>query len=266
MNITTKRNRILYQGTILLVFILLMTVAQGFSAFSIQTAPTKAKGTSTKVNINHFPILMYHTSSENHPGKLAGLFIKPSEFEKQLIFLKKNGYTPITFEDFPLKDVKKPVMLTFDDGYQANYTDIFPLLKKYNVKATIFVVTNPINRPKRLTAVEIREMSLSGLVSIQSHTCSHRNLKTLSGKDLDVELGKSRDILERLTGKRVIALAYPNGDYSRTQLMRFSKYYNYGLRKDGGFYNSKESSFEIRRLRVDRSIKIKAFSRLVGSH
>ena len=73
------------------------------------------------------------------------------------------------------EDYEKPVILTFDDGYDDNYTELFPLLQKYNAKATIFVIPKAIGTPHKMTAEQIYELSRSGLVSIQSHTYSHGN-------------------------------------------------------------------------------------------
>jgi len=70
------------------------------------------------------PVLMYHTSSENNPGDITELYIKPSEFEKQIKYLTENNYTLCTFDDWhKLHEIQKPVFITFDDGYYENYTD-----------------------------------------------------------------------------------------------------------------------------------------------
>ena len=69
--------------------------------------------------------------------------------------------------------------LTLDDGYEDNYTNLFPLLKKYQAKATISVVTGSIGQPGILTADQIREMSDSGLVEFASHTVTHPHLTSL---------------------------------------------------------------------------------------
>ncbi len=71
------------------------------------------------------PILMYHAVSDDIWGT-ADLFVSPSELEKQLTYLQENGYTTITFEDLPrIDEIEKPILLTFDDGYRDNYTELF---------------------------------------------------------------------------------------------------------------------------------------------
>ena len=219
---------------------------------------------SSHVNINRFPIIMYHTSSENHPGKLTDLFVKPSEFEKQMQLVANQGYTAVTFADFPLKNISKPIMITFDDGYKTNYTEIYPIIKKLHIKMTIFLTTAPIDQLDRLSKAQIKEMSNSGLVSFQSHTVTHRSLKTLSHKELDVELINSKIIIENLTGKKVTAIAYPNGEYSKSIIPNITKYYKYGLRKNGGMHTIQDPNYELKRIRISRKTRIGNFARTIG--
>ena len=131
------------------------------------------------------------------------LFVKPAEMEKQIQYLVENGYTPIWFEDLVNVDkIEKPVILTYDDGYMDNYVDLFPILQKYGVKATIFMITGNIdNRQTYLTSAQIKEMAQSGLVSFQSHTVTHPYLRGQSYETQEYELTQSKLDLVRLTGK-----------------------------------------------------------------
>ena len=102
------------------------------------------------ISFNYSRVLMYHMVSEHLPknkSKFNRLRVKPSEFEKQLIWLKNNGFTSFTLSELVNLEVipKKAVVLTFDDGYEDNFTKAFPLLKKYNFKATIYIVLNRFN-------------------------------------------------------------------------------------------------------------------------
>ena len=90
--------------------------------------------------------------------------------EEQLRYLVDNGYEPIWFSDLAeLEQYEKPVILTFDDGYDDNYTELLPLLRKYNVKATVFMIADAMGMQHKMTEEQVREMADSGLVSIQSH-------------------------------------------------------------------------------------------------
>ena len=76
------------------------------------------------------------------------LFVRPAELEQQLQYLSENGYETIFFEDLAhLERYEKPVILTFDDGYDDNYTLLLPLLQKYHMKATIFMIAGDIGGP-----------------------------------------------------------------------------------------------------------------------
>ena len=90
------------------------------------------------------PVLMYHAVDSN-PWGHRELFVSPETMEAHLKLLLDNGYDPIFFEDLHRADqYDKPVIITFDDGYLDNYTQLYPLLQKYQVKATIFIVTSSI--------------------------------------------------------------------------------------------------------------------------
>ncbi len=206
------------------------------------------------------PILMYHAVSDDLWGS-AELFVSPAEMEKQLAYLQENGYTTITFEDLPrLDEIEKPILLTFDDGYRDNYTELFPLLQKYEAKATVFVITDAIGNDLYLTPEMITEMSESGLVSIQSHTDTHPDLDTLNEEDTRREMLDSQLKLMRITGKQPFVLCYPTGKYSDTTLEVIGDYYAYGLKMNGGIYNTSDDPYRINRVYISRYTDISAFA------
>ena len=105
---------------------------------------------------------------------------------------------------------------------------MFPLLKKYGCKATIFMITSLIGKEGYLSAEQIREMTASGLVSVQSHTVSHEPL-ALGDKefeDVDGEFRNSKIVLQTISGKRVNAVAVPNGSYDPVVLDIAQGYYD----------------------------------------
>ena len=212
------------------------------------------------------PVFMYHTSSENNPGSLAELYVKPSEFEKQIVYLTENGFTFCTFDDYDnLNNINKPVFITFDDGYLENYTEIYPIVQKYNAKITIFLMLNHV-RDSNITWDMVVEMSDSGLVKFESHTVSHPSLSSVSSDDarLTEELKNSKQKIEEMTGKPVIALAYPNGEFNQIVKEKTSEYYSFGLRKDLGMHNTDYDRYEVRRIRLNRSANLETFIKLLG--
>ena len=214
--------------------------------------------TAAAIDVN-LPVLMYHTSSEETPGTWEELYVKPSEFEKQVAWLKDSGYTFCTFDDWPnLSQVTKPILLTFDDGYLENYTEIYPILEKYQAKATIFLVAE---KTTGLTRDMIREMSGSSLVKFESHTLSHPSLVEISGDPdrLAAEIGDSKRLIEEITGQTVLALAYPNGEFNQQVKEITREYYLFGLRKDLGMHNTAYDDYEVHRIRINRSTSLDSF-------
>lgn len=97
------------------------------------------------------PVLMYHAVGDDCWGE-ESLFVKPEELEKQLQYLSENGYETIFFEDLShIEQYEKPVLLTFDDGYDDNAETLLPLLQKYGMKATVFLIAGDVGKPHKLT-------------------------------------------------------------------------------------------------------------------
>lgn len=207
------------------------------------------------------PVLMYHAVSDDIWGG-AELFVSPSDMEAQLAYIVDNGYDAIWFEDLShIEDYDKPVILTFDDGYENNYTELFPLLKKYGVKATIFVIAkSPSNEEHMATEQQIREMSTSGLVSIQSHTYSHAYLDELDYESTKYEMEQSKKIITRIAGKEPLVLCYPSGRYSDYTLQLGPEYYLFGIKMNGGLYNTSADPFLVNRYYVSRNTDLYSFA------
>ena len=209
------------------------------------------------------PVLMYHAVSDDLWG-ISDLFVSPSEMAQQLEYLVDNGYEPILFSDLPnLSDYEKPILLTFDDGYDDNYTQLLPLLKKYNVKATVFVITGMLGDEHYLTADQVKEMSDSGLVDIQSHTVDHFDLNTLTREDQEYQLSQSRLDLARITGKLPHTLCYPSGARDENTLELAEEYYTFGVDMNGGVWIIQEDYYKIDRIYVSREDTVSSFAAML---
>jgi len=214
---------------------------------------TEHKGPGAKA----VPILYYHAVNDDITG-LEELFVSPSEFEKQMKYLKDDSYSVITFKQ--LKDIstiEKPVIITFDDGYEDNYTYAYPILKKYGFKATVFLCCDVVDKPLFLKKNQIEE--IKELVNIQSHTVTHRKLSELKSGEIEEELSDSKKILEQLTGTQVDALAYPYGDYDGRVIETAKKYYKYAVISGGGIYHEGDDSYEIKRVYIPRELNLEGF-------
>lgn len=195
------------------------------SSALVLDARAESQGLGGPKNIGNVrvPILMYHRVDDMLiPGDSfsPGLTVAVPKFDAEMAYLKNNGYQTVgltelyqaLYENKPLPP--KTVIITFDDGYADNYLYAFPILKKYNLKATFFVVSNFFGASQYyLTAEQIKEMSDAGM-DIESHTETHSNLSQLPKEKLETELRGSRAKIEALIGKPVYFLAYPYGRYS----------------------------------------------------
>lgn len=209
------------------------------------------------------PVLMYHAVSDQTWG-LEGLFLSPSDMEAQLKYLTENGYDPIFFSDLPhLNQYKKPVILTFDDGYNNNYTDLYPLLQKYNVKATIFVIPSSVGGQYSMTAAQIKEMADSGLVSIQSHTQDHKELASLSAEQQKQQFAQSQLAIARMTGRIPSVLSYPSGSYDSNTLSLAPVYFDMAVKSRGGLWTVQNNFFEIDRYPVYRDTDMSSFQTFI---
>ncbi|MFC1646553.1 polysaccharide deacetylase family protein [Candidatus Omnitrophota bacterium] len=131
------------------------------------------------------PVLMYHYIVDTDLAEKDKRIVRPRTFEQQMSFLKVNEYNVISLEEFAvyLREKKQvprnTVVLTFDDGHLDNYEEAYPILKKYGLKATMFVIVDSLDKPNFVTKKQIVEMSNSGLITIGSHTLGERHLPYL---------------------------------------------------------------------------------------
>lgn len=205
------------------VMILGSIFAWGYSQpWAVQEKPLKG-----------IPILMYHKVNPDFDKGGLGLRINPADFDWEMKYLKDNGYHSVDLgavvdhfkEGKRLPD--KPIVITFDDGYQDNYRYAYPILKKYGFTATIFIVTNtvgginefdyrsniqPMN--KMLTWKEIKEMDANG-ITIGAHTLDHPHLTKISLAEAKRQISGSKKILEKKLGKEIEYFSYPYGEYDR---------------------------------------------------
>lgn len=177
------------------------------------------------------PILMYHQvqAIPSAPGYLRN-YVSPEQFEQQIAALLRWGYAPITLEQWleiragGRQPPKRPIALTFDDGYRSIYQNAWPLLRRHGLAATVFLVADCIGGTNRwdtqgpqeplLDRAQIEEMKAGG-VRFGSHTCTHRPLTDLSRAEALTELTRSRTALETLLGEAVTTLAYPYNKQNR---------------------------------------------------
>lgn len=183
-----------------------------------QETPQETPQEIPEIRSQAIPVLYYH-SILNEPGN--ELRIPPDQFESQMSYLSHNGYQVVSLAQlfqfyYALGTLpEKPVVITFDDGYEDNYTNAYPILKKYGYTATVFAVISYIDGKGFMSWNQLQELTDNGW-QIEGHTISHPHLlkDKLSVAELDLELKEARDTLEKRLGRPVRFFAYPFGDYN----------------------------------------------------
>lgn len=216
------------------------------------------------------PTLTYHYIRvvENPEVDKLGfaLSVTPENFKKQMQYLVDHDYQTISPDDLynALKEGKnlppKSVLLTFDDGYRDFYQNAFPVLKKHNLKATVFVVTNFVgDKDKRyLTWEQIKEMDKSDLVMIGSHSQNHANL--IKSSKATQEISQSKAIIEKQLGHEISTFAYPGGQFNAKVANLVSKAtYQLAFTTQIGTKMSFEERFQLPRVRISGGLPIGKF-------
>lgn len=210
------------------------------------------------------PILMYHyiRNAENEDQLGQNLSVSPENFDAQMKWLSENDYATVNLSDLADKDrlsiskvvakEKRPVVITFDDGYLDAYTDAFPILKKYGFTGTFFIIRNFTDKkPEYLTSAQIAEMDKADM-EIGSHTLSHPNLISLETADATKQIVNSK--LESLV------FCYPAGKYD-TEIKDIVKKANYAaaVTTKPGIATQKSDLFALPRVRIENTT-LKAFT------
>jgi len=181
---------------------------------------------------------MYHKVSDN--GHKDYLTIPVNQLEAQFSYLLKEGYSPILLSEL-LKYVRsgktlpsKPVVITFDDGYRDNYTVMYPLLKKYGIKANIFLVPTFLRQEHKpensggeqyLQLSDIKAMDKQ-LVEFGLHSYDHKSYKTLTAEEVDTDIVKSKAMLITMNIPFQPCLAYPYGAFPKRNPVKLRKLFN----------------------------------------
>ena len=232
---------------------------------------------------DNIAILNYH---KIEPKADIGLTARhPDDFKRDLEIIKELAFQPVTFQDLlqpSFKAHQKPLIITFDDGYQSVIEFAFPLLKELGMKAVVFMPTGFIGRTndwdiqlagkkyQHLSRQELRFLADSGF-EIGSHGVSHRAFTTLSPKQCLMELRQSKQTLEEIIGRSVISISYPFGQFSKPILeLSHQQGYRFGV---GSIYYFKLhkldglSSLALRRFNVYRFDSPKAlYEKLQGNY
>jgi peptidoglycan/xylan/chitin deacetylase (PgdA/CDA1 family) len=177
------------------------------------------------------PVLCYHHIREALPGQsetFKSYSVTPSQFAEQMKVLKDSGYESILPDQLynylvhngPLPP--KPVMLTFDDTDEEQFTIGAKEMKKNGFKGVFFVMTVSINRPHYMTKEQLKELANDGN-AVESHTWDHHMVTKYKGDDWNIQLVKPRKTIEDITGKTANYFAYPFGLWNKAVFPELEK-------------------------------------------
>lgn len=211
------------------------------------------------------PILMYHSISDT--DSTNNLLVPPDMFEEQIKWLKDNGFTAILLDDL-LEAMetgnvpKRPVVITFDDGYVDNYTDAYETLKKYNMKATFFIITDNVDKDSGyMNLVMLKEMKDFGM-AIENHTSNHLELNKLSKSEQISSIKDGQDFLRNTIGVEGRFLCYPVGRYNDTTIEVAQELgIKAAVTTESGISSLSDGLYQLKRLRIS-PMSLESFSQI----
>ncbi|MET4083025.1 peptidoglycan/xylan/chitin deacetylase (PgdA/CDA1 family) [Pedobacter sp. UYP30] len=199
------------------------TVVDNNPTEKIDVSKIKKADAATILARKQVPVLCYHQVRNwiERDGKVGKDYIVPIQnFKDQMKMLADSGYHTIlpdqlyAYLNTGAKLPSKPIMLTFDDTDEDQFTIVRPTLKKHGYKAVYFIMTVSIGRKGKfvnyMSSEQIKQLSDEGNI-IGSHTYDHKNFKKYTGKDWEEQLDKPTKKLEDITGKTMTEFAYPYG-------------------------------------------------------
>lgn len=244
------------------------------SAAAIAQIAPSSDGTLRRIRV---PILMYHYISE--PPAYADVYridlsVSPALFREHLAYLRDAGYMSIRLEDLyaALQTgaalPQKPVVLTFDDGYEDNYTNAYPLLREIGFTGTFFVMTSGPDggSPDYMTPAQIAEMAAGGM-QMESHSRDHPDLRGRDGDFLVYQLLGAQESLTVWTGRTPYQFAYPAGQYDDAVLaMLRSLQVQTAVTTRQGALHTSDAPLELARLRIRNTTDVPTLAALLESN
>jgi peptidoglycan/xylan/chitin deacetylase (PgdA/CDA1 family) len=225
--------------------------------------------------MDKIPILLYHDFCSETDKSKDNFAVTWDNFKKQMDYLHHNGFIGVSLEKMVaeaeywkgekiIKDTRKKVVLTFDDGDLSNYHFVLPILKERGFSATFFVTINEIGKENRMDWPMIYDLSRNGM-GIGSHGLNHSFLTAHNNYTVLNELLMSKQILEKYIRKRVDFLSIPRGFYNK-RVMTIARDVGFKMAcvSDAGFNDfSNEQAFLLKRFTFRRNYNLGIFRSIV---
>ena len=229
----------------------LETVEEGVNA---KADTTEVKYINIAPEEVRIPILMYHSICADYPDN--SLMVAPELFNEQMAWLNDNGFTTMSLEEvyeaFETGKVPvRPVAITFDDGYADNYTEAYPILKKYGMKATFFIITNNTDKDGYYMNTDmLKEMKEYGM-EIENHTAYHFELGGAALEDQRMTIEDGQTFLKENIGVESKFLCYPAGKYDDTTVSLDAQLgIKAAVTTEYGFSSINDGLYTLKRVRI----------------
>lgn len=225
------------------------------------------------------PVLMYHeVAPAEEVAALSqriyrGYVMTADVFDRQMRYLADNGFHSLRPEELAtaLRQTSlallpaKSVLITFDDGFAGNYLHALPILQRYNLTATVFVIVNEITTPYMMTWNQLRAMTAAG-ISIQSHLMNHVAMAELTREEAFQELAESRQTLADQLGAAVEVLSLPHGSHHRDYAAcARDAGYQAGFSSRLGYAHAGSDTFYIERVPILQHTSMQRFARIAAA-
>ncbi|WP_405619652.1 polysaccharide deacetylase family protein [Streptomyces sp. NBC_01508] len=223
------------------------------------------------------PILMYHALAHRPAPSAHALSVSPEAFAEQLALLGDRGFTPLTTGALAAvwrghgRLPARPVLITFDDGYEGVHRHALPVLAQHGFAATLFVTTGWLRGPydeggapdTMLDWDQVRQLAAAG-VEIGGHSHTHPQLDQLDGARLGHEAARCREIVAAELGAAPVSFAYPYG-YSTRRVRHAVRAagFTQSLAVGNALARRGQGPYALKRVTVRRSTGIGEFERLV---
>lgn len=216
---------------------------------------------------NYVLIICYHSISSDG----WRFSMSPEEFEEQMKLASKRNPVPLS-SIFSKNKIKSGTVITFDDGYEDFLTTALPILKKYKIPATMFVLGNPEkanhselqNTKKMLSISQIKSLHKQG-VEIGFHTATHSDMRKMNDAELEYEIKTSKENLEKKLGFKLRYFAYPRGIYDKRII---EKVKDAGFEKaftvNGGIVRESSADMLLNRISIEGSVNFKQFVAMIS--
>ena len=226
-----------------------------------------------KASPSFIPVLMYHKIPDAPLATKHQIYVTKEHFAQHLAYFQKRKLTPITFADYlkfangdrPLADFpRRPIILTFDDGYTDNYTNLLPLMQQYGYRGVIYLLGDagirynqwdadfdPAEPRSDIMDLTQKQAFVAAGWEIGAHTMSHPRLTTLPLPEAAAEIRRSKAELEAALQTELVSFAYPYGDLNDTVKAAVrSAGFAFGVATDSGGLHLEDDRMQVFRINM----------------